>query len=229
MLDLDVAKRNIATMAEKFAGMPARLRPHIKVHKSAELARMQVEAGAVGVAVRHRLGGGRDGRGGDRGRADREPGRPARQGRGRGGAARATTGSRSRWTTRATSTSSRGRPSEAGSRLELLIEVDVGMGRCGVRTKERGAARSPSGSPSSRARALRGMQAYEGHCMLEPDPDVRAARGARGERRSSSTPSTSSPSTAIPCDGRLRAAAPAPTSSPARTRGSPRCRRARTR
>ena len=46
ILDLDVAKRNIAAMAEKFRDLPAGLRPHIKVHKSIELARLQVEAGA---------------------------------------------------------------------------------------------------------------------------------------------------------------------------------------
>ena len=50
LLDLDVARRNIDTMARKFDELPAKLRPHIKVHKSIELARMTVDAGAVGVA-----------------------------------------------------------------------------------------------------------------------------------------------------------------------------------
>ena len=31
--------------------MPAELRPHVKVHKSPELARLQVDAGAIGVSV----------------------------------------------------------------------------------------------------------------------------------------------------------------------------------
>src|SRR5207253_6670836 len=51
VLDLDVARRNIATMAQRMASMPARLRPHVKVHKSPALARMQIEAGAIGVAT----------------------------------------------------------------------------------------------------------------------------------------------------------------------------------
>src|SRR6266481_2346326 len=45
ILDLDVARRNIATMAEYMRTVHAKLRPHIKVHKSPELARMQMEAG----------------------------------------------------------------------------------------------------------------------------------------------------------------------------------------
>ena len=40
ILDLDKARQNIATMGEKFRALPANLRPHIKVHKSVELARL---------------------------------------------------------------------------------------------------------------------------------------------------------------------------------------------
>jgi D-serine deaminase-like pyridoxal phosphate-dependent protein len=51
ILDLPAARRNIETMAARMAELPADLRPHIKVHKSPELARMQVEAGAIGVST----------------------------------------------------------------------------------------------------------------------------------------------------------------------------------
>src|SRR6202030_1525483 len=51
ILDLPVARRNITKMADRLKTMPARLRPHIKVHKSPELARMQVEAGAIGIST----------------------------------------------------------------------------------------------------------------------------------------------------------------------------------
>ncbi len=52
ILDLDVARRNIAAMAEYMRTVPAKLRPHIKVHKSPELARMQMEAGeALGLTT----------------------------------------------------------------------------------------------------------------------------------------------------------------------------------
>ena len=60
----------------------------------------------------------------------------------------------------------------AGADIELLIEVDVGMGRCGVRSKEQALAIAEHIAGKSNLR-LRGMQGYEGHCMLEPDPDVR--------------------------------------------------------
>jgi D-serine deaminase-like pyridoxal phosphate-dependent protein len=44
-------KRNIARMAEFARKHDVRWRPHAKMHKSAELARLQIEAGAVGVCV----------------------------------------------------------------------------------------------------------------------------------------------------------------------------------
>jgi diaminopimelate decarboxylase len=49
LLDPDVASRNISQMAEAFRPLPARLRPHVKAHKCAELARLQLEAGAGGL------------------------------------------------------------------------------------------------------------------------------------------------------------------------------------
>ena len=51
VLDLDAMERNLATMATFAAQHQVRLRPHAKMHKSAELARLQMAAGAVGVCV----------------------------------------------------------------------------------------------------------------------------------------------------------------------------------
>jgi D-serine deaminase-like pyridoxal phosphate-dependent protein len=48
-IDLDVMDRNIALMQAFFHGKSARLRPHVKTHKSTAIARMQVDAGANGV------------------------------------------------------------------------------------------------------------------------------------------------------------------------------------
>ncbi|REK76059.1 alanine racemase [Paenibacillus paeoniae] len=50
-IDLDAAERNIARMAEKLAQHGIRHRPHIKTHKSLEIARKQLAAGAVGITV----------------------------------------------------------------------------------------------------------------------------------------------------------------------------------
>jgi len=60
----------------------------------------------------------------------------------------------------------------AGSKLDVLIEVDVGMGRGGVRSAEETVtlAQRVAKLPGLR---LRGVQGYEGHCMLEPDRAVR--------------------------------------------------------
>lgn len=51
VIDLDAMKRNIARMAEFARKHDVRWRPHAKMHKSAALARMQLEAGAHGICV----------------------------------------------------------------------------------------------------------------------------------------------------------------------------------
>jgi D-serine deaminase-like pyridoxal phosphate-dependent protein len=52
-LILDEARldANIARMAERVRGLGGVLRPHVKTHKSAEIARRQLAAGAIGVTV----------------------------------------------------------------------------------------------------------------------------------------------------------------------------------
>ena len=167
ILDLEAASWNIAAMAEKFRALPAELRPHIKVHKSPELARMQIEAGAIGVAcatawevlvmaesgiedvlLANQLV-----------QPDKLKAIAA--------AARAHRLTVAVDDVRNVEQLSRA-ADKAGSELELLIEVDVGMGRCGVRTQEQALplAERIAELPSVR---LRGLQGYEGHCMLEPD------------------------------------------------------------
>src|SRR3990167_3538917 len=51
VIDLDAMERNLARMAAFAAGRGLRLRPHAKMHKSAELAKRQMAHGAVGVCV----------------------------------------------------------------------------------------------------------------------------------------------------------------------------------
>lgn len=171
LLDLDVAKRNIATMADKFDALPAKLRPHIKVHKSVELARMTVEAGAVGVACATVWEAMVMATGGitDVLIANQVVG-PDKM------AAAAELAREHRITVTVDDVRNveqlAGAAAAAGSSLEVLIEVDVGMGRCGVRDL-------PDLLPIAERIAdapnltLRGLQAYEGHCMLEPDREKR--------------------------------------------------------
>jgi 3-hydroxy-D-aspartate aldolase len=173
ILDLEAARRNIALMAERMAGMPARLRPHVKVQKSAELARLQVEAGAIGVCtatvweaiVMRRAGiadvlianevGGRE--------KVEALARAARE----GGLTVAVDDPRNAADLSEAALA-------AGSRLDVLIEVDVGMGRGGVRSPEEAVslARRIAGLKGLR---LRGVQGYEGHCMHLRERTERAA------------------------------------------------------
>lgn len=51
VIDLDAMERNLARMAAFAREHGVRLRPHAKMHKSAELARLQMSHGAVGVCV----------------------------------------------------------------------------------------------------------------------------------------------------------------------------------
>jgi len=174
MLDLPAARRNIDKMARRLEGQPARIRPHIKVHKSPELARMQVEAGAIGlstatvweavVLVRSGLDSifivntvagpqklaaiaalARDA---DVMVAVDEIGNAAEIAK----AARA-----------------------AGSSVGVLIEVDTGMDRAGVDTTEEAITLGKKLLDLKGVRML-GVTGYEGHCSLTPEEELRAQK-----------------------------------------------------
>jgi 3-hydroxy-D-aspartate aldolase len=51
VIDLDVLERNIARMADHAKTRGIALRPHAKSHKSIEIAKLQMAAGAVGICV----------------------------------------------------------------------------------------------------------------------------------------------------------------------------------
>jgi len=50
ILDLDVLRANLDRMAQLFAKTSVRLRPHAKTHKTPNIALMQLERGAIGIA-----------------------------------------------------------------------------------------------------------------------------------------------------------------------------------
>jgi D-serine deaminase-like pyridoxal phosphate-dependent protein len=174
LMDLDRVRQNIATMAGYMAKVPAALRPHIKVHKSPEIGRMQVEAGAIGlctatvweadVMVRGAIDDvliANEVVGKEKITRLAELGRRAKMSVAIDDPANAG----------ALSSAAR----EAGSELGVLIDYDVGMGRCGVRSKEQGLrlVEHVSGLPGLH---FEGVQGYEGHCMLEPDPELRVQK-----------------------------------------------------
>jgi len=51
VVDIDAMQRNLGRMAEFARKHDIRWRPHAKMHKSSAIARLQVQAGAVGVCV----------------------------------------------------------------------------------------------------------------------------------------------------------------------------------
>ncbi len=171
IMDLDVVRRNIQHMMQRLSTMKARVRPHVKCQKSPELARLQVEAGAIGVCtatVWEAIVMSRSGIP-DVLIANQVGGREKI-------AALASAAKDGRLTVVIDDARNAGDLSQAvqaaGSKLEALIEVDVGMGRGGVRSAEEAVslAQHVAKLPGLR---LRGVQGYEGHCMLEPDREVR--------------------------------------------------------
>lgn len=51
LLDLGILRNNLSLIEKRMRSLPAQLRAHVKVHKSPHIARMQIEAGAIGVGT----------------------------------------------------------------------------------------------------------------------------------------------------------------------------------
>ena len=160
LLDVDALERNIQTMSKRLPG--SRLRPHVKAHKSTSVARRQAEAGHGGfccATLREMEGLAAQGLGQDLLLANEVL--DAR----RLGAldARVTVAVDSEETLRA---------ALEGGVDEVLIDVNVGLPRCGCAPNEAGAL-------ADRARALglkvRGVMGYEGHVMGMESRDERYA------------------------------------------------------
>jgi len=71
--------------------------------------------------------------------------------------------------------------SDSGATLGVLVEVDLGMGRCGVEPGEPAVAlaRLIQGNPALR---FLGLQGYQGHLQLIASPDERRAKAEEGLR-----------------------------------------------
>ncbi|SRR5579885_193268 len=172
ILDLDLVEENIATMAEYFRARPQKLRPHFKTPKTAEIARRQLAAGAIGITAA-KLG---------------EAEVLARAGLGPILIANQVAGETkidrlfavaARVETIATVESEfnvrelEAGGARAGRSLDVIIEVDTGMHRCGAETPDEtvALARRISRGPLR----YRGVMGYEGHAVLLPDPLKREA------------------------------------------------------
>jgi D-serine deaminase-like pyridoxal phosphate-dependent protein len=173
ILNAAALERNIAAMAARMQG-PTRLRPHAKSHKCARIARMQVEAGAIGITAATVW----------EAAALVQAGIPdvlianevvgvekIRQLAAAARNARVTVAVDDPRNAEALSEAAGAADSEIG----VLLDVDVGMNRCGVRSQEEAlrVAEHVHRLPGLR---LRGVMGYEGHCVLEKDREVRGRK-----------------------------------------------------
>ncbi len=181
LLDWRVCERNLQHIASFFQGRSCQLRPHFKNHKCPTLARRQLEAGAAVGITCAKLG---------------EAEVLAAHGFGDLLVANQVVGERK--VARLIETAQQTRLTIAVDDLDqckslaaaaksarvtvgVLIEVDIGMGRCGV----------PPGAPAlALARELvrlpgiefRGLQSYEGHVVYINDDAERARKTAESQQ-----------------------------------------------
>jgi len=162
LVDVETLEQNLAAMSAALPG--PRLRPHVKAHKCTALARRQAQAGHRGftcATLREMEGLAAAGLGDDLLLANevvdaRRAGALAARG------ARVTLAVDSDATVDAAA---------AGGVREVLVDVNVGLPRCGCPPEEAGRL-----AERARARGLtvRGVMGYEGHLMLASDPAERA-------------------------------------------------------
>ena len=171
LLDLPTVRKNIAEMARRMATVPASLRPHAKIHKSPILGRMQLDAGGIGLTTATIW----------EASAMLEAGLPellvANQVIGPEKAAEAARAAALGQLTIAVESASNAKQlseaaQAAGSEINVIVEVDVGQHRSGVRSAADGVALGTLVEQAPGLR-LKGVLGYEGHCMLEPDRDLR--------------------------------------------------------
>ena len=170
-LDLELLERNIAHMATFIESHSASLRPHIKTHKCPTIAWIQLHAGAIGITcaklseaeVMAQAGIGDI--------------LIANQIVGECKIARLVHLARQCRLTIAVDDADNAREisraaQRAATELYALVEVDIGMGRCGVAPGPE-APRLAQTVADLPALHFAGLQGYEGHAVMIPDPEKR--------------------------------------------------------
>jgi D-serine deaminase-like pyridoxal phosphate-dependent protein len=175
ILDIEVLRRNIAAMAE-WTKTHAKIRPHTKVHKCAEIARLQIAAGAIGLTTATVW----------------EAAAMASAGFDNLLIANEVAGEEKLSLLAATARETSllvgvddaegakalsAAVQRAGSRIGVLVEIDVGLRRGGVRSDE-AALRIAQTVSSLPGLVLRGAMGYEGWVVMEPNREVRARKAA---------------------------------------------------
>lgn len=164
VVDADALAHNLAVMASALPG--ARMRPHVKAHKCSELARRQREVGHAGftcATVREMEGMADAGLGDDLLLANEVVGPTVK----RLGAVVAT-GAR---VTVAVDSEATVDTAVAGGVREVVVDVNVGLPRCGCPPSDAGRLAAYA---RSRGLRVRGVMGYEGHVVGIEAREVRA-------------------------------------------------------
>ncbi len=189
VIDLAAAERNIARAADFFAKRPAKLRPHFKAHKCTNLLRRQIDAGSctgVTCATAHEAEVLAD-KGFENVLVANQVIDPP------GLAALARAAKRTRITVAVDAIAHlqalEKTAASAGVSFGVLIEVDVGMGRCGVVFGSRLLLDLAAEIRNLPHLEFLGLQGYEGHVVMREDHALRrtsafqTSETLRAERR----------------------------------------------
>lgn len=173
LIDLPLMEANLTRMADFFRDRPTRLRPHFKTHKCVEIARRQIELGATGLTCAKL----------SEAEVLAEAGiqsilianqvvdplkiqRLAELARNRHMIVAVDQASNLRQISAAAQ--------DNGSIIQVLVEVNVGLNRCGVQSGEAALklAKLASELPGI---VFSGVMGYEGHTIFEHDANLRRA------------------------------------------------------
>jgi len=175
VVDLDRLEQNLRRMADYFASRPNKLRPHFKSHKCVELARRQLAAGQCAGITCAKLSEAEQlvaGNVPDILIANQVVGPDKAR---RLAALNRTATVRSAVDSFVNARELSAAAAEAGVCIPVLVEVDIGMKRCGVPA---GTAALDLAREVGRLPGLRfdGLQGYEGHLVSLPNREERAQK-----------------------------------------------------
>jgi D-serine deaminase-like pyridoxal phosphate-dependent protein len=179
LLDRRILQRNIERMTQAL-GDGVALRPHVKSHKCLEIARMQIAAGAIGVTTATVWEALAMAEGGieDILIANLVVGSEKL-------ALLGEIAARSRVTVAVDDPRNAAAISDmataAGCELEVLIDIDVGLGRTGVRSIKEGVALAEAIATLD-GLSIRGVMGYEGHVVHKVDPVQRTQMASEVNR-----------------------------------------------
>lgn len=182
VIDLDVMEANIAKMASYFAGRKSNVRPHFKTHKCPNIAQMQLQAGADGITcakveeAEALVNGGVLKNILIANQIVSKPKIAKLMGLNRHAEVMVCVDDPQNISDLSDAAQL------SGVELGVLVEVNVGMNRCGVDTPEEALELAKQ---VEKAKGLRfmGLQGYEGHVVMVPDFEERKAAVLRDMQR----------------------------------------------